>query len=165
MTTQLEVRHTLNCSVDDFWKTFFDPEFNRKLYEEKLQFKRFEILEDREEPGGGHVRKVRSEPDMEVPGALKKLVGDGMGYVESGRYDPSSKRYRFEVEPSKMADKIKSRGELWAEPKGENQCERVVKMDIEVKIFGVGKMAENFIEKQTRHSYDIAAKFTNEWFS
>jgi hypothetical protein len=166
MATSIEVRHTINCSVDDFWSNlFFDPDFNRKLYIDRLKFKNWEVQDDQVEQGGVRVRKIRSEPDMELPGALKKVVGESMQYVEHGKFDPASKRYRFHIEPSKMADKIKSAGELWVESKGDKQCERIVKMEIEVKIFGIGKMAEGFIEKQTRHSYDVAARFSNEWIA
>jgi hypothetical protein len=161
---QIEIRHTLNIGAEDFWsKVFFDQEFNKRLHLEKLGFKSFEVLEERDEPDGSRIRKVRTEPKAEAPAAVKKLVGDSISYVENGRFDPKSKRYKFSVEPSKLADKIKTQGELWVEPKGDKQCERIVKLDIEVKIFGVGKMVENFIENQTRSSYDIAARFTNEW--
>lgn len=159
-----DIRHPIHASADDFWqKLFLNPEFNQALYMEKLKFTSFKIVEDRKDDNGIHHRKVVAEPKADAPGPIKKLIGDSIAYTETGTWDPKTGRYRFTVETSKMADKIKTRGEIWVEPKGEGEIERCVHMDIDVKIFGIGKMVEGFIEKSTRDSYGAAARFSNEW--
>jgi len=37
--------------------------------------------------------------------------------------------------------------------------------DVEVSIFGVGRVFEKFAEKSVRESYDKAAAFTNAWWA
>ncbi len=67
--------------------------------------------------------------------------------------------------PSKMADKLTVKGEYWVEPRGEKQLERIISCEINCSIFGLGGTVESFIEKQTRESYEIVARFTNEFIA
>ncbi len=165
MATHFTVRHTFRgVDVDAFWqKVFFDPEYNRRLYLEALGFSDFDILEQTEEPNGAVTRTLRQTPKTEAPAVVKKLVGDSISYTEKGRFDPATKRWTYSITTSKLADKIRIGGEFWVEPKGGDAVERVCTVDLEVKIFGVGKAVEGFIEKQTKDSYDKAARFTQQF--
>jgi hypothetical protein len=129
------IKHTLNTTVDTFWKLFFDPEYNEKLFKERLKFNVYEVL----------------------------ALGDSTGYVETGLYDPKTRRFNTDIQPKVGADKIQMRVSIWAEPRGEKQIERFVAVDGGVKIFGIGKIVEGLLESNTRESYDIAADFTNKW--
>ncbi|MBD3163119.1 MAG: DUF2505 family protein, partial [Candidatus Latescibacteria bacterium] len=105
--SRFEIRHTFDMNEDAFWnETFFDTEFNRTLYLERLGFARWEIEKEEELPDGSKTRRVRVEPKSEIPSALKKFVGEGLNYLEEGTWDPRKKRYTFRIEPSKMKDKI-----------------------------------------------------------
>lgn len=159
----ITIRHTFNCDVDTFWeKIFKNAEFNKELYLQALKFDGYDILEEREDAGKLH-RKVRTAPRSEAPKAVKKVLGDSLTYIEEGVWDPETKRYSYKVIPSTLAEKSEIDGELWAEPRGDNKCERICKVNIKVKIFGVGKLVESFVEKTTADSYDEAAKFTNSY--
>ncbi len=156
------IRHTFDVDIETFWsKVFFDLEYNRKLYEEGLSFG-YSLIEKKELDGGVIERKIRTEPRLEAPAVVKKLIGDSIQYVETGRFDPKKRVWTFEITTSKLSDKIDISGQYWVEPKGD-KIERIVKTDIEVKIFGVGKTIAAFVEKSTRESYDKAARFTNRW--
>jgi len=162
--TKFTIRHTFDIGVDEFWeKIFFDDEFNRRLYLDTLQFKDWKVLEKTDKGGGVIERRVHCEPKSDAPAVVKKLVGDSMAYVEKGRFDPSSKRWKWEIIPSKLADKMKIAGEFWLESRGDKRSERFTDVDLQVKIFGVGGVVEGFVEKQVKDSYDIAARFTNKW--
>jgi hypothetical protein len=67
------------------------------------------------------------------------------------------------VIPHVASSKIQTDGELWVEERGEKKVERIVRVDNRVKVFGVGRLVEELIEKQTRDNYDKAATFTNQW--
>ncbi|MDH5675615.1 MAG: DUF2505 domain-containing protein [Myxococcales bacterium] len=160
------IRHTFNTDIDTFWnRIFFDRVFNESLFRDHLHFTRYEIVELERSDDGSVRRRVECVPPAEIPGPLKKVLGESAGYTEVGRFDPSRRRFEVEVIPNVAADKIKSRVAIWAEPRGDKQIERVVEMDTTVKIFGVGKMAEGFIDKQARQSYQTAADFTNRWIA
>lgn len=158
------IRHTFDTDVDTFWnKIFFDPEYNSELFERYLKFTVYRVLELDRQPDGSVHRRVECAPPVEIPAVAKKIIGDSTSYVEDGRFDPKTKRFSLEVFPKVGADKIKSRVVMYAEPRGDKKLERVVEVDNEVKVFGVGKILEAFIEKETRASYDQSAAFTQQW--
>ncbi len=165
MATEFDIRHEFPIDADRFWKeVFFDEAFNRALYVERLGFPLWQVEEQTTEPDGTLRRVVRIEPKAEAPAALRKLVGDSIQYVERGQWNPSDGRYRFEIEPSKLADKFETRGEIWVEPKGDGIV-RVARQRIAVKVFGVGKVIEGFLERETRNSFEVGAQFTRQWIT
>lgn len=158
------IRHTFNTDIDTFWdKIFFDPEYNDALFKQHLGFTEYEVLELDRKEDGSVTRRVRAVPKAEVPKAVKKVIGDSVGYTEVGRFDPRTRRFHVEVIPNAAADKIKTKLSMWVEPRGDKHVERFVEVENEVKIFGVGKVVEGVIEKQTRDNYGRAADFTNQW--
>lgn len=160
------IRDTFDTDVDTYWRRiFFDPEFNERLYLDALGFEGFELVELTGEPGGRRTRTMRTEPAAEAPAVVRKLVGESLSYTERGTFDPDAQVWSYEIQPGKLSDKVHIGGRLWAEPKGEGRCERVAEIEIEVKIFGVGKAVEKFIEKTTRDSYEKATAFTNRWIA
>ena len=162
MATRITLKHLFDTDEATFWpKVFFDRDYNQRLYHEALRYKRWELLEQREEPGGAIVRRASMEPAFEVPALLKKAIGDGISYREEGRFDPATRRWRYTITPNRMAVKLTTRGEYWVEARGDKQIERICTVDLEAKIFGVGGALESFIEKQTREAYDTTMRFTN----
>ena len=158
------IKHTIETDIDTFWnKVIFDPEFNRKLFIEHLGFTAYNVLEDRTDADGVRHRRVDAVPKIELPAAARKVLGDNLGFVEVGRYDPAVKRYYINVLPKTGGDKIKTTTEIWAEPSGDKRCERIVSIDNSVKIFGIGGLVEGFIEQQTRDSYARGAEYTNRY--
>jgi hypothetical protein len=160
------IRHIFNTDADTFWeKVFFDPEYNRELFEGHLKFKLYRVLSmDRGDDGSVH-RRTECVPPVELPAAAKKILGDATAYIEDGRFDPKSRRFTVDVQLKVASDKIKTRLAMWVEPRGDKRVERIVEVDNTVKVFGIGGMLEGFVEKQTRANYDAAAEFTNKWIA
>ena len=160
------IRHTFNTDADTFWgKIFFDPDYNETLFLKHLGFTSYKLLELDKQPDGSVTRRVECTPKVEIPAAVKKVIGDTASYVETGRFDPKTKRFSVEVQPRVAADRIKTKVSMWVEPRGDKQVERVVEVDSTVKVFGVGGVIEKLIENATRTSYDQAAAFTNQWIA
>lgn len=160
------ISHPMNADADTYWnKIFFDKEYNDRLFKDHLRFSKFNVLELRKEPDGTVHKRVDCNPGIELPGAVKRVIGDLSGYLEEGVFDPISKRYRANITPGAAADKIRTLIEIFVEPKGPGRSERVVQVDNEVKIFGVGRVAEKFLEQQLRTTYGAAAEFTNRWIA
>ncbi|XXT16873.1 DUF2505 domain-containing protein [Sorangium sp. So ce429] len=155
------VTHEINAGEETFWATFFDRSFNEKVYREVLGFPAFEILEQNENDAQ-LTRKVRGTPKMELPGPVAKLIGPGFSYIEEGRFDKKSKIWSWKTIPSSLADKIRNEGVLRVEPAGSDKIRRIVQIDIEAKIFGVGGLIESSVEKQLRQAWDDSAVFTNK---
>jgi hypothetical protein len=157
------IRHTFNTDAETYWtKVFFSRDYNTRLFAEALGFG-YEILSLEEEPNGVRRRKVRIEPKADMPGFMKKLVGDGIQYVEEGSFDPTKKLWSYKVTTSKLSEKINISGTFFAEPKGEKQVDRVCVLNVVVKIPLVGSSVEEFIIRTTRESYDKVQVFTNKY--
>ena len=160
---KFRVEHVFDVDVDTFWnEIFFDTEYNERLFKEELGFE-YHLLDLTKNDDGSYDRKVRTEPKTDAPAAVKKLVGDKFSYLEVGHFDPKTQRWTYTVTPSALPNKIHISGVFWAEPKGEKQLTRFVDTDLEVQIFGVGKIVAGFVEKETKDSYAKAARFTNRW--
>lgn len=158
-------KHTFNTDLDTYWsKIFFSTEYNEKLFREVLKF-HYELLELTGEPGGPRRRRVRIEPKTEAPAVVKKLIGDSIGYLEEGSFDPVTKKWSYKITTSKMADKISISGLFWAEPRGDKKIERICEVDLNVKVPLVGGEIEKFIAKTTADSYEKAWQFTNQYIA
>jgi hypothetical protein len=159
---QIDLRHDIDCDEDTFWeKCFLDQAFQNRMYLDELKFPAYEVLEQKEE-GDKVFRRVRVDPPVgNLPGPVKKVIGDKLTYTEEGTFDRKAKRYTFKVMPSAMPDKTKVSGELWVEKAGDKKVVRRCKMSVEVKVFMVGGMVEDKLCEDLRSSYDKGAAFTN----
>lgn len=155
------VVHEINCNADTFWKTFFDKEFNEKLYRDGLGFPEFSVLEQRE-TDTQILRKAAGQPKMNMPGPVAKLLGNNFRYVEDGTFDKASKVWHWKMTPSVLADKMRQEGTLRIEPIGDNKVRRTAELLIEAKIFGVGGLMESAAEKGLREGWDQSAVYMNK---
>ena len=159
------IRHAFDADADTFWNVFFDADYNRVLFTEHLKFKLYHVLEFDRRADGVIVRRVECAPAVEVPAIARKIFGDATSYVEEGRFDPKAGRFTVDVRPKVGADRVQTRLEMRVEPRGERRIERIADIDNQVKVFGVGKVIEAFIENETRRTYDAAAEFTRKWLA
>ncbi len=164
---EITLRHEIDTDEDTYWEKFvFDPDFNRKLYVEALQFPVWKLLDSKEDESKITRRVQVDPPTSNMPGALKKLIGDRLSYVEEGTFDKKTRRYTFKVLPSTLADKTKVQGEMWVEKLpdagSQKRIARVTKVSVEVKVFMVGGMVEERILSDLRSSYDKGTSFTNK---
>jgi len=158
------VTHEINCNAETFWKTFFEEDFNKKLYTDHLQFPEFKVIEQKE-TDSQITRKTAGKPKMSMPGPVAKLLGDNFRYTEEGTFDKATKVFRWKMIPSTLADKIKTGGAVRIEPIGDNKVRRIADLEVEAKIFGVGGLMESSAEKQLREGWDQSAVFMNKYLA
>lgn len=160
------IEHTFNCSVDTFWdKVFFDPEYNRRLFHEALRFPEWKEVRS-EDKGDRLERSIEVTPRLgDLPGPLKRVVGDGVRYREEGVFDRTARRYKMNIVPNKLADKLKIRCELFAEPLDGGKCKRVFLCHVEASIFGVGGLLERRLLEDMEKSQAVSAEFTNRFIA
>lgn len=160
----ISLRHEFETDEDTYWsKCVFDADFNKKLYLEALKFPVWQLL-DFKDDDAKIWRRVQVEPPVtNVPGPVKKVIGDRLSYVEEGTFDKKTHRYAIKVTPSTMTDKMKIAGEMWTEKLGDKKIARLTKMNVEVKIFMVGGLVEERILSDLRASYDKGAAFTTKY--
>lgn len=160
------VEHTFNCSEETFWsKIFFDDEYNRQLFSERLKFSHWREAKREERDGKIH-RVVEAAPPVgDLPAALKAVVGEGVGYEERGVFDKAARRYTVEVVPNRLADKIQVRVEMTTQADGPERCKRIVRGQVSAKIFGVGGLLEKKLIADMEKSYSKSAEFTNAYIA
>jgi Protein of unknown function (DUF2505) len=158
----LTLRHEMDCDVDTYWeKCVLVEEYNRRLFFDELKFKSYELLEQKD-LGDTVTRRVKAEPQTaNLPGPVKKAIGDSFGYTEEGTYDRKAKRYSFRTIPGAFPDKVKIHGSMRCEPLGEKRVTRITEIHVDVKIFMIGGLVEDRIVADIKHSYAKAAEFTN----
>jgi hypothetical protein len=162
----LEVEHVFNCSEATFWdRIFLDPEYNERLFKTELKFPVCREA-SREEKDGKLHRVVEVVPYVgELPGAIKAVVGEGIGYEERGVLDRAAKTYKVVVVPNKLADKLNVKVDIWTVADGDTRCRRKVRADVSVKIFAVGGAIEKRMLADLERSYQKSADFTNRFIA
>jgi hypothetical protein len=161
---EITIRNEIETDETTFWaKCVFDADFNRKLYIEALQFPVWKLLESKEDDAKLFRRMHVDPPIGNMPGPVKKVIGDRLSYVEEGTFDKKTRRYAFKVIPSTMGEKTKVVGEMWVEKVNEKKITRVTRVTVEVKIFVVGALVEARILEDTRASYEKSTQFTNAY--
>lgn len=161
------IEHVYDCSAEVFWtKIFLDDEYNRKLFLDALHYTDWKVLRS-EERGHEVHRVIECTPALpsDLPGALKRLLGDGLGYEEHGVLDREKQRYRVDVKPRSLASKMTITGELSTEPLGPHSCRRIYVPKVEARVLGVGGMIEQRLLDDIEKSYNKSAQFTNRWIA
>lgn len=163
---QFQFSHHYAMGPDDFWgQLFFDRDFNDALYLEGLGFEAVSVESETTTPDGDRDRVLKVTPRLAMPGPVKKLLGDRFSYHEHGHFEAARRAHTARIVLSRLADKVKIAHTMWLEPDASGGSTRKVTADVEVSIFGVGRVFEKFAEKSVRESYDKAAAFTNAWWA
>jgi len=171
---QHTVRHTIETDVDSCWRLFLDSEFNHAMARHFGTV--FEVLEERTDASGVLYRRTEHRLAEQVelpplatkmfgdrlPALAKKLFGDGAG-TEIASFDPVARKCSAQYAPKIGADKFRVNTEVWVEPLGVRRCERVLVTKNVVKIWGLGRAIEGFIEKQQRDAQAKIVDFFNGW--
>jgi hypothetical protein len=164
MAADLTLRHEMNCDADTYWeKCVLAEDYNQRLFYDGLKFKSYELVEQKD-LGDTVTRRVKAEPKpANLPGPIKKAIGESFGYTEEGTYDRKAKVYTFRTIPGGFPDKVKIHGSMRCESIGEKKVTRITEIHVDVKIFMIGGLVEDRIVADIKDSYAKAAEFTNAW--
>lgn len=157
------VRHTIETDVDSFWKLFLDMSVARAMLEDLGNPGNVEVVEERVDEGGAMHWLVEYTANVELPGFIKKLVGDG-SYSEIGCFDTVRKTYSARCVPKVNAERFSTTFEISAQSVGDGtRCERVIAVENTVKVFGLGTVVESYLERVQRDAHTRSADFLNRW--
>lgn len=159
---KLTVHHTINCSPDEFWALYFDPDFTERLHREGLGSTSVEVLHQAGAAGGRVERQLRYGQRPDMPGPVRKLFGEEVVTTEDGSLDPATGVWTFTLVPGTMADKTKLAGTMSLSDNGDGTSDQEFTLEAKVSIFGVGPVAEKFIERQAKDSQARSAEFVNQ---
>lgn len=162
---QRRIEHTFDCDVETFWdELFLSEEFNKQLFLERLGFSRWELLKQ-EETADGVRRVVEASPSTrDIPGPLKRVLKQGLGYREEGEWFRSKSEYTLRVTPNSLPDKLDISGEMRVLPEGTG-CRRIYDAHVTARIFAVSGLLESRMLDDIAESYEQSATFSREWLA
>jgi len=161
---QITIRHEMECDEDTYWyKCVFDADYNTQLYLQELRFPQY-VQEEYSDDGETIRRVVRAAPKIPpLPGPVKKVIGDGLAYLEVGSFPRKTRHYTFTATPNALGDKATTKGDMFVEVLGPKRIARVANISVDVRVFMVGGLVEDQILNSLRTSYERAVAFTNAW--
>lgn len=145
---RVTIKQTLQCDAKTYWKLFFSQPF-LDAYWAELGWTEGQAEQDGKPPKAT-TRSSSWVSPVDAPGPVKKIFGSTQHVSDSGAYDPAASTYTFTVRPGTMPDKVKIGGVVTVTDNGDGTSARVNEVDVSVKIFGLGRLVEGTIEKETR---------------
>ena len=156
----IHLEHEIALGEDAFWKAFFDRGFNEQLYRHHLKFPEFEVVELVETEAEIR-RRIKVLPNLDMPGAVQKVLGSSFRYTEDAVFDRKTRILRTKTTPSMLADKTKNESTLKLVPLGDDKVRRILDVIVEVKLFGLGGALEGTFEKAIRDGWNKSAAYMN----
>lgn len=167
---KLHFEHVIPLSAEAYWRINNQTDFEA-FQAPRLRLKAYTEIERRETDRTLH-RRIRVEPDIQLPGPVQALVkkhlGDQAFYYEETREiptnpDPKRMVYTWEIHPPVLADKLKIAGEFIVEPIDANSCRRTLSGEVKVKLMGLGGIVEKFAASEIKKTYDTIPKVVQAW--
>jgi hypothetical protein len=100
-------------------------------------------------------------PKDNLPGFVKKLVGDRFSFEEHLVREAGSDVAICTITPSALADRAHLSYELRIVPDGENRCRRIMDWTVDIDVFAVGERLEKFAVDEIRRDLDTMARGIN----
>ena len=146
---KLSLVYRWDCSPDEFWALYYDPDFAVRLHLEALGSTSAVIVSQEGDLDTGLVRTLRYGQRPPMPGPVRKIFGEEVVTTEVSTFDPQMSRTTFVMTPGTMADKTQIAGSI-AFTVDRGTTVETFSLDARVKIFGAGPIVERFIEAQAR---------------
>lgn len=155
---KLSLTYGWECSPDEFWALFFDPDFTVRMHLEALGSTSAEVVSQEGDLSTGLVRTLRYGQRPSMPGPVRKIFGDEVVTTEVSTFDPAASTSTFTMTPGTMADKTQIEGVIGLAIEDGATVE-TFSLDARVKIFGAGPIVERFIEHQAREMQGKAVEY------
>ncbi len=163
----LRIVHELPIAAERFWELLHDPAYEA-FQAAGLGLGGYEELERRIEGSVMH-RRIRVMPKIEVPAAIRKVIGAGgkdagaMGYIEDQEKQLDRYELRWWVDPPVLVGKLQVGGLFRLEPIGDTRCRRVLDGEVKIGIPIVGGTVEKFVLQEVKKTYDKVPEIVAEW--
>jgi hypothetical protein len=155
---RLSLTYGWDCTPEQFWALYFDPDFTVQMHLEALGSTSAEVVSQEGDLTNGLVRTLRYGQRPNMPGPVRKIFGEEVVTTEVSTFDPSASTSTFTMTPGTMANKTHIDGAI-ALGNEEGGLVETFSLDARVKIFGAGPIVERFIEQQARDMQNKAVEF------
>jgi hypothetical protein len=157
---EFTVVQDIAASVDEHWRTFFDPAFEQAIVA-ALKFRSYETLAATD-TAAAITRKTRAVPRLDVGSSIARIFGASFGYVDDGTFDKASQVWRVHTVPDAFAHKMTCDLEMRVAPAGATS-QRTLAFRIDAPIRAIGGMVESSFEKNLRSGWRDSLVFMNDW--
>jgi hypothetical protein len=163
----LRIVHELPIAADRFWELLHDPAYEA-FQAAGLGLGGYEEVERRVEGSVMH-RRIRVVPKIEVPAAIRKVIGAGdkdagsMGYIESQEKQLDRYEMRWWVDPPILVGKLQVGGLFRLEPIDATRCRRILDGEVKIGIPIVGGTVEKFVLQEVKKTYDKVPGIVAAW--
>ena len=155
---KLSLVYRWDCSPDEFWALYYDPDFAVRLHLEALGSTSADIVSQEGGIDTGLVRTLRYGQRPPMPGPVRKIFGEEVVTTEVSTFDPQTSTTRFVMTPGTMAHKTRIEGSIGLVVEGGSTIE-AFSLEARVKIFGAGPIVERFIEHMARDMQEKSVAF------
>ncbi|MCB9777499.1 MAG: DUF2505 domain-containing protein [Alphaproteobacteria bacterium] len=157
---QIELRHHFDAPPARAWEILFGDAYEDAVAQHSRIERR--ILEDADK-NGKRVRRIHVTPAQTLPAAVSKLLGTGrLSYVLEEHHRADVQKMDFTVTVDALPDKVSVKGS-WSLTPSATGCDRLVTIDVTVRVPIVGRKIEEQVVGDLRKSYDDAAVFAQKW--
>lgn len=163
----LRIEHELPIAAERFWALLHDPAYEA-FQAEGLGLAGYEEVE-RKIDGQVMHRKIRVIPKIEVPAAIRKVIGVGgadagsMGYIEQQDKRLDKYELRWWVDPPILVGKLQVGGLFRVEPIDDKRCRRILDGEVKIGIPIVGGTVEKFVLQEVKKTYDKVPGIVAAW--
>ena len=155
---KLTLTYGWDCTPDEFWALYYDPDYTVRLHLESLASTSAEIVSQEGDLTSGLVRTLTYGQRPPMPGPVRKIFGEEVVTTEVSTFDPKTSTTTFVMTPGTMADKTHIEGAIELAVEGGTTVETFT-LEARVKIFGAGPIVERFIEHTARDMQEKSVAF------
>jgi Protein of unknown function (DUF2505) len=155
---KLTLTYSWDCTPDEFWALYYDPDYTVRLHLENLASTSAEIVSQEGDLSSGLVRTLTYGQRPPMPGPVRKIFGEEVVTTEVSTFDPKTSTTTFVMTPGTMADKTNIEGSIELAVEGGSTIETFT-LEARVKIFGAGPIVERFIEHTARDMQEKSVTF------
>lgn len=134
------------CIAEEYYALMLDGDFQRKVHLEGLKMGCYDVTDDLQ-PDGTVRRVVFSEPKLNLPAVLERVMKRAQAYHEHAVFDPSKLDRRVKVIPCMGAERMDFSFHETVRPDEDGVGGCVVEALVRVKVQGgwLGRILERFV--------------------
>jgi Protein of unknown function (DUF2505) len=134
-------------------QVLYSEPFNRELMS-AIDLKERVVRERSEQPDGKLYLRTYIAPRVDLPAVIERLVkGHAVGYEETVVFDPATRHARSSIQ-TPVGDMFQVAADTYFTDVAQGVRTRI-ELQVKVKVFGVGGIAEKFVCNETQKRYVI----------
>lgn len=164
MSVQFTIGGFYAVSAAVFWeRVFFNEGYTQALMVNGLGHKSAQVISLETASNGVVRRRMKVQPKLNIPGPIKRLLGDGFHYIEEGTYDPRRPAFISKITLPSAPKIIEINSTLSFADRKSGGADRQVRLAVKSSKFGLARLIETTSKGILTQQYNEAEAFTQIW--